>query len=116
VRAYRRAKLALAVWSFDLADELAGTGIVVNCIHPATLMDTTMVRVSGYPQLSTVDDGGAAMLRMVLDVDTTGDFYDGLRVSRAHPDAYRPEVRAATDAMLDRGLSGNPPAPRRCIR
>jgi NAD(P)-dependent dehydrogenase (short-subunit alcohol dehydrogenase family) len=106
VRAYRRAKLALAAWSFDLAAELSASGVTVNCIHPASLMGTAMVRESGYPTLSTVDDGGTATLRLILDVDTTGGYYDGLRPARAHPDAYRAEVRAAlrtaTDAALGR--------------
>jgi hypothetical protein len=69
-------------------------------------MGTAMVRESGYPTLSTVDDGGTATLRLILDVDTTGGYYDGLRPARAHPDAYRAEVRAAlrtaTDAALGR--------------
>jgi NAD(P)-dependent dehydrogenase (short-subunit alcohol dehydrogenase family) len=30
-------------FSFDLAQELAATGAVVNCLPPATYMDTTMV-------------------------------------------------------------------------
>jgi len=105
VRAYRRAKLALAAWTFDLAADLDGTGVVVNCIHPASLMGTAMVHESGYPTLSTVDEGGSATLRLILDVDSTGGYYDGPRMSRAHPDAYRPEVwaalRAATEAALN---------------
>ena len=47
VDAYRRAKLALAAFSFDLADELRGSGVTVNCIHPATFMATEMVLDSG---------------------------------------------------------------------
>lgn len=43
--AYCRSKLALAAWTFDLAAEL--DTISVNCIHPATYMDTDMVRNAG---------------------------------------------------------------------
>jgi len=47
VDAYRRAKLALAAFTFDLADELDPAEVTVNCSHPATLMNTTMVAQAG---------------------------------------------------------------------
>ena len=34
------------------------TGVTVNCLHPATYMDTTMVRESGVSPISTVKEGG----------------------------------------------------------
>ncbi len=92
--AYRRAKLALAAWTFQLADELRDSGVRVNCLHPATFMDTSMVREAGVTSVSTVDDGGAATLRLILAPDGTGKFYNGLREAAAHPDAYDPRVRA----------------------
>ena len=42
-RAYAQSKLAQIVFSMDLADELEGTGVTTNAVHPATLMDTDMV-------------------------------------------------------------------------
>jgi NAD(P)-dependent dehydrogenase (short-subunit alcohol dehydrogenase family) len=59
VRAYCRSKLAQIMFTFDLAKELAGQNIAVNCLHPATYMDTTMVRLSGVQPISTVEQGGA---------------------------------------------------------
>ena len=35
-RAYGQSKLALIVLTFDLAQELAGSGVTANCLHPAT--------------------------------------------------------------------------------
>jgi NAD(P)-dependent dehydrogenase (short-subunit alcohol dehydrogenase family) len=107
--AYRRAKLALAAWSFDLADELAGTGVAVNCLHPATFMATNMVRESAVEAVSTVQAGGEATLRLVLaDGIGTGHFFDGTREARAHPDAYDPRVRARLRAVTDEALHGGP--------
>jgi NAD(P)-dependent dehydrogenase (short-subunit alcohol dehydrogenase family) len=92
--AYRRAKLALAAWTFQLADELRDSGVRVNCLHPASLMDTSMVREAGVTSVSTVDDGGEATLRLILSSSGSGKFYNGLREASAHPDAYDPQVRA----------------------
>ena len=55
VRAYRQSKLAQIMFTFDLAEELAGRNFAVNCLHPATFMDTTMVRLSGVKPISTVE-------------------------------------------------------------
>jgi NAD(P)-dependent dehydrogenase (short-subunit alcohol dehydrogenase family) len=103
--AYRRAKLALAAWTFELAAQMAGRGVTVTCIHPDTFMDTAMLRESGNSPLSTVDDGGPATLRLILEDAGTGVFYDGTRAVRAHPDAYDPAVRAALREATDRALS-----------
>lgn len=103
--AYCRSKLALAAWTFDLAAELAPEHIAVNCIHPATYMDTDMVRESGITPWSTVEDGGKAVLSLIdAGPEVTGRFYDGKRESRAHGDAYdegvRRRLREVTDAAL----------------
>jgi NAD(P)-dependent dehydrogenase (short-subunit alcohol dehydrogenase family) len=105
IAAYRRAKLALAAWSLDLADELSGAGVTVNCIHPATFMDTQMVQQAGIAPHSTVEQGGEAVLRLVVGEAGTGEYYDGTTVSRAHHDAYDPDVRAALREATDHALA-----------
>jgi len=105
--AYCRSKLALAAWSFDLAAEAAADRVAVNCIHPATYMNTDMVRDAGITPWNTVEDGGDAVLALIdADPSVTGRFYDGRTPSRAHRDAYDQEVRqrlrAATEAALGR--------------
>ncbi len=105
--AYRRAKLALAAWSFDLAEDLAGTGVSVNCLHPATLMPTGMVIESEVRPLSTLDSGGAATLRLIVDEVGSGHYFDGMREARAHPDAYDPEVRSLLRRATDQALGAH---------
>lgn len=100
--AYCRSKLALAAWTFDLAEEL--DGVAVNCIHPATYMDTTMVREAGITPWSTVADGGEAVLRLVTEETGTGLFFDGDRRAQAHPDAYDPEVRRRLRTATNRAV------------
>jgi NAD(P)-dependent dehydrogenase (short-subunit alcohol dehydrogenase family) len=54
MRAYCQSKLAQILFTFDLAEELAGTGVTATCLHPATYMDTTMVRRAGVKPWSSV--------------------------------------------------------------
>jgi NAD(P)-dependent dehydrogenase (short-subunit alcohol dehydrogenase family) len=108
--AYCRSKLALAAWSFDLAEKLRGDRVAVNCIHPATFMDTDMVRDAGVTPWSTVEDGGDAVLRLIDEGPAvTGRFFDGRSESRAHADAYDDTVRRRlreTTAELLPGIRG----------
>ena len=91
MRAYAQSKLAQISFTFELAERLGDSGVTVNALHPATLMDTKMVRdYFGRPQ-SSVEDGTEATLRLAIDPEldgVTGRYFDGRRESRAHPQAY----------------------------
>jgi NAD(P)-dependent dehydrogenase (short-subunit alcohol dehydrogenase family) len=96
-RAYRQSKLAQIMFTIDLAQELAGRSVAVNCLHPATFMDTTMVRLSGVQPISTVEEGGAAILQLVTSPSLEGRsglYFSGMRESRADPQAYDRGARA----------------------
>jgi NAD(P)-dependent dehydrogenase (short-subunit alcohol dehydrogenase family) len=108
VTAYRRAKLALAAWTFDLAVELADDGVTANVLHPATLMPTAMVAEARWRTVDTVEDGARATLRLIADpalAGTTGVYFDGERPGRAHAEAYDPAFRAALREVTD-GILG----------
>ena len=96
--AYRQSKLALVMFTFDLAEELKGTGVNVNCLHPATLMNTKMVFDSSYfdGPISRIEQGADAVEYLAesshLD-DVTGEYFDGKEKSRANPQAYDIEAR-----------------------
>jgi NAD(P)-dependent dehydrogenase (short-subunit alcohol dehydrogenase family) len=109
VDAYRRSKLALAAFTFDLADQLAAAAVTVNCLHPASLMGTAMVRQAGITPISTVEEGVEATLRLIIDPaldGVTGQFFDGLKAARARPEAYDPQFRASLREVTDRMLGG----------
>ncbi|EHR59734.1 SDR family NAD(P)-dependent oxidoreductase [Saccharomonospora cyanea] len=110
--AYMRSKLALVMFTIDLADQLRGSGVTVNALHPATFMDTAMVRASGRTPVSSVDDGAAATLRLVLDADLaeiTGRFFNGTREADPHPQAHsrraRERLRQLSDELVADALS-----------
>jgi NAD(P)-dependent dehydrogenase (short-subunit alcohol dehydrogenase family) len=96
VRAYCQSKLAQILFTIDLAKELAERGITVNCLHPATYMNTTMVRLSGVQPISTVEQGGAAIMQLVDSpalAGRSGLYFSGMNESRANPQAYDEHAR-----------------------
>ncbi len=102
VRAYCQSKLAQIMFTFDLAKELGGHNIAVNCLHPATYMDTTMVRLSGVQPISTVEQGGAAILQLVDSpalAGRSGLYFSGMQASRANPQAYDEDARRRLRAL-----------------
>lgn len=96
MRAYAQSKLAQVMFTLDLAEELRDSGVTVNCLHPATLMDTTMVRSAGFEPTSTIEEGATAVMRLAVSPELegcTGEYFDGLRSSRANAQAYDRQVR-----------------------
>ena len=101
-RAYCQSKLAQIMFTVDLAEELANADVTANCLHPATYMDTTMVRQAGGSPMSSVDEGAGAILQLVESPALsrkTGLYYDGMRQSRANDQAYDAKDRARLRAL-----------------
>src|SRR5258706_319186 len=95
-RAYAQSKLAQIMFTIDLAAELKDSGVTVNALHPATYMNTTMVREGGITPISTVEQGGEAILHLAAGGDLagrTGLFFNGMQQSRANPQAYDEAAR-----------------------
>ena len=94
-RAYAQSKLAQIMFTVDLARELEGSGVTVNALHPATYMNTTMVREGGITPISTVEQGGEAILHLAAGDDVAGKsglFFNGMQQSQA-PQAYDEAAR-----------------------
>jgi len=109
-RAYAQSKLSQIMFTIDLAEELKGSGVTANSLHPATYMNTTMVRAGGITPMSTVEQGGDAILHLVTgdDVESkSGLFFNGMNEARAHPQAYDAAARGQLRA-LSRELVGLP--------
>lgn len=107
-RAYCQSKLAQIMFTIDLAAALEGTGVTVTRLHPATYMDTAMVRRAGVAPLSTIEDGAEAILNLAASPaleGRTGLYFNGLREARAQAQAYDTEARRRL-APLSRALTG----------
>ncbi len=97
MRAYAQSKLALVMFTFDLAEELEGTGVTANSLHPASLMDTKIVFEAFGSASSSVREGTDATVRLAISPELegiTGRYFDGQREARADEQAYDPEARA----------------------
>jgi NAD(P)-dependent dehydrogenase (short-subunit alcohol dehydrogenase family) len=96
MKAYSQSKLAQVMFTFELAEHLRDTGVTVNALHPASLMDTKMVQSTFGYTMSTVEEGTQAVVRLAVSPKVegvTGRYFDGRRQARANRQAYDPRVR-----------------------
>jgi len=99
-RAYGQSKLAQILHTFDLAEELEGTGVIVNVLHPATFMDTPMVTSTGRTPFSTVEEGADAVVNLVLNPDMgSGQYFNQMNPTEAHEQAYDRDARVQLRAI-----------------
>jgi NAD(P)-dependent dehydrogenase (short-subunit alcohol dehydrogenase family) len=95
-QAYSQSKLALIMFTFDLAEKLKGDRITVNALHPATYMNTKIVYESVGYALSTIEDGQKAVMYLAtspqLD-EVTGKYFDQQREARANAQTYNLAAR-----------------------
>jgi NAD(P)-dependent dehydrogenase (short-subunit alcohol dehydrogenase family) len=111
-RAYCQSKLAQIMFTIDLARELDGAGVTVNALHPATYMNTTMVRQSGVTPMSSVEEGADAIFRLAASAEMAGRsglYFNGQREARADAQAYdaKARQRLKTLSLALTGLSAS---------
>jgi NAD(P)-dependent dehydrogenase (short-subunit alcohol dehydrogenase family) len=109
-RAYCQSKLAQVMFTFDLANELADSGVTATCLHPATFMPTKIVRAAGATPASSLEDGVRATLRLVADPEldgVTGQYFNGTRPAEPDQQAHDLEARRRLRELSDR-LCGLP--------
>ncbi|WP_461144517.1 SDR family NAD(P)-dependent oxidoreductase [Salinifilum aidingensis] len=113
-RAYAQSKLAQIMSTFDLADELRPHGVLVNAVHPATYMNTPMVRAAEISPVSDVSEGVHAVRRLAFAPElagTTGEYFHGVRQARALDQAYdagaRARLREVSDDLIRRAQQGS---------
>ena len=96
-RAYAQSKLAQIGFTYELAERLGPeSGVTVTALHPATLMDTGMVRESFGRAMNTVDAGVGPVVQLAVGDDAegvTGRYFDQTRESRPDRQATDPAER-----------------------
>lgn len=66
--------------TFDLAEEMAGTGVTANCLHPATSMPTKMVLSARGSSVSTIEEGVQVTMHLITapELDQiSGRYFNG---------------------------------------
>lgn len=110
VQAYCQSKLALVMFTFDLADELRDRGVTANCLHPGTYMPTKMVLAAGVSPLDSLEVGVRATMHLISAPEleeASGRYFNRLDEAKAHQQAYEPDARRPLRELSDRlvGLS-----------
>lgn len=96
MRAYCQSKLALIMFTFDLADELRNANVTANALHPGTYLDTNMVRRSKTTPLGRPESGAEAEVFLAVSSvmeGVTGKYFNVKTEARADPQAYDQPAR-----------------------
>lgn len=88
---YAESKLALTMWSFDLAKREPNINIVA--VNPGSLLNTKMAHEAYGRSFNTLEKGVSIVYALAIDnryEGTSGKYYDNDRggFGMAHPDAY----------------------------
>jgi NAD(P)-dependent dehydrogenase (short-subunit alcohol dehydrogenase family) len=110
-QAYCQSKLALIMLTLDLADELGGSGVTANALHPGTYMPTKMVLAAGVTPYDTLETGIEATIRLIADPSldgVTGRYFDRQVEATALGQAYDADARARLRALSKRLVDSVP--------
>lgn len=95
-RAYSQSKLALIMYTFELAERIKDQNITVNALHPGTLLDTNMVRNAGMSPWGDPETGAGAEVYLAVSDEfngVTGKYFDVKKEARADSQAYDSKAR-----------------------
>ena len=94
-RAYAQSKLAQIMITRVHAQELEGSGVTVNALHPASMMDTNMVLSRGARPRASVQEGAQALLHLIDAPNLgTGGYFNGMEPGRPHEQAFDADALA----------------------
>ena len=88
---YAQSKLALTMWSFQLAKELKDSSVIA--VNPGSLLNTRMVQEAFGTHWASADKGANILFDLAVSpeyANVTGKYFDNDQGSfgTAHPDAY----------------------------
>ena len=114
MRAYNQSKVAQIMFTIELSERLREAGeeaVSANAVHPATMMDTKMVREMYGWAPGSVEEGAEATLRLVTDPvlqSVSGRYFEGHEEGKAISQVYDVGARRRL-WELSEGLAGKAP-------
>ncbi|WP_201608613.1 SDR family NAD(P)-dependent oxidoreductase [Psychrobacter okhotskensis] len=100
--AYAQSKLALTMWSMDLADTVASDNINVIAVNPGSLLNTKMVDAAYGKYWSSADKGANILTELAVSdefADDTGKYFDNDIKDGAYGDARGEFGQPHADAL-----------------
>src|SRR5437899_2395459 len=103
-KAYGQSKLALVIFTHELAKKLQGTSVTVNAVHPGTVATNIWSRPMGplgfvmaVPKLfmTSPNKGAETVVYLASSPDaasTSGEYWDKLKVKKSSEESYNEEV------------------------
>lgn len=104
-KAYRQAKLALLLFTYELADQLKGTGVTVNALHPGVIATDFGRGLSGLfrfgwglisPFIATVEQGAQTTLYLATSPaveGVSGKYFTNSKETKSARRSYDETVR-----------------------
>lgn len=95
-RAYRQSKLAMIMFTFELAEKLEDKNITVNSLHPGTFLGTKMVTERGIDPLGEPETGAEVEVYVATSSElegVTGQYFDQKEEAKANAQAYDKDAR-----------------------
>ncbi|MEM7044180.1 MAG: SDR family NAD(P)-dependent oxidoreductase [Pseudomonadota bacterium] len=97
--AYAQSKLALTMWSFELARSLGDTGPAIIAVNPASFLASKMVKEAYGVQGNDLSVGADILVRAALNDEfagASGRYFDNDsgQFAQPHPDALDPQKNA----------------------
>ena len=96
VTAYSQSKLALIMFTMELAEKVKQDGITVNSLHPGTYLNTNMVKKAGINPMGEPESGAEAEVYLAVSESlegVTGQYFDVKTRARVDSQAYDKQVR-----------------------
>jgi NAD(P)-dependent dehydrogenase (short-subunit alcohol dehydrogenase family) len=95
-KAYSQSKLALIMFTNELAEQLKDDGITVNSLHPGTYLNTNMVRSAGVTPLGEPETGADAVVNLAVSENLegiTGKYFNVKKEAEPNAQAYDKTAR-----------------------